>query len=55
VTGPLSLNNCPGEQLEAPPPTPPGPFASAAEDATASIVTMAASDKIFVISLSLGF
>ena len=59
VTGPLSLNDCPGEELDAPPPgapgAPPRPFTSAAENATAGIVAMAASDKIFFISLSLGF
>jgi hypothetical protein len=65
VTGPVSLKECPGspnecpdEKLEAPPPPPPRPpgsFASAAEDAPASIVTTATNEKIFFMSLSLGF
>jgi hypothetical protein len=49
---PDSPNECPDEKPEAPPP--PRPLASAADDATASIVTMAANEKIFCISLSLG-
>jgi hypothetical protein len=48
-------NECPGEKLEAPPPPrAPGPFASAVKDTTASIMAMAASEKIFFMDLSLG-
>jgi hypothetical protein len=49
-------NECPGEKLEAPPPPrAPGPFASAVEEMTASVMAMAASEKILFMGLSLGF